>query len=60
LTGRDVRVQPITTAEFAAPAARPAYSVLDCRRLAAAAGITLSPWRDALAEYLQQITPPPT
>jgi dTDP-4-dehydrorhamnose reductase len=57
LSGRDVRVLPITTAEFAAPAARPAFSVLDCRRLADATGVTLRPWQDALADYLSQIAP---
>jgi dTDP-4-dehydrorhamnose reductase len=58
LTGRDVRVQPITTAEFAAPAARPAWSVLDCSKLAATAGVTLRPWKDALADYLSRINSP--
>lgn len=58
LTGRDVQVQPITTAEFAAPAARPAWSVLDCRKLAATAGVTLRPWKDALADYLSRVNSP--
>lgn len=57
LTGRDVRVLPITTAEFAAPAARPAYSVLEGRKLADNAGVTLRPWQEALADYLAQIAP---
>jgi dTDP-4-dehydrorhamnose reductase len=58
LIGRDVRVQPITTAEFAAPAARPAWSVLDCRKLACSAGVTLRLWNDALADYLSRINSP--
>lgn len=57
LAGCDVRVHPIPTAEFAAPAARPAWSVLDCRKLAATADVTLRPWKEALADYLSQIAP---
>jgi len=41
-------VVPITTAEFPTPAARPAYSVLDCGRLQRDFGIVLPHWREAL------------
>ena len=54
LAGVDVKVEPCTTEEFPRPAPRPAYSVLDCSKLAALRGRTLSPWRDALATYLEQ------
>jgi dTDP-4-dehydrorhamnose reductase len=48
----DVHVEPITTAEFGAKAPRPAFSVLDCRKLAAVLGEPLPDWHDALARYL--------
>ena len=50
----DVSVRPIATAEFAAPAPRPAYSVLDCAKLTDTIGRSLPHWRDALSKYLQQ------
>lgn len=47
-----VRVIPCTTAEFPRPARRPAFSVLDCSRLARLREKTLLPWREALATYM--------
>ena len=54
----DVEVEPITTARFRASLAadavvpeKPAYSVLQ-NNAAAALGIKLRPWHDALAKYL--------
>lgn len=41
------RVIPIPTSEYATPAKRPAYSVLDTTRLAAI-GIAMPPWSDGL------------
>jgi dTDP-4-dehydrorhamnose reductase len=51
LAGRERRIIPISTAELARPAKRPAHSVLDCSKLAAL-GIRMRPWQDALADYL--------
>jgi len=51
--GRRPEVEAITTADHARPAERPAYSVLDCRRLANVHGIVMRPWRVALAEMLK-------
>jgi dTDP-4-dehydrorhamnose reductase len=55
---RDIEIEPITTARFRASLAadavvpeKPLYSVLQ-NNAAAALGIELRPWRDALAEYL--------
>ncbi|MDZ4688027.1 MAG: dTDP-4-dehydrorhamnose reductase [Planctomycetaceae bacterium] len=50
--GLSPRVVPITSAEFAAKARRPDYSVLNCGKLAAL-GITLRPWTEAVAEYVR-------
>jgi dTDP-4-dehydrorhamnose reductase len=52
--GINTPVVPITTAEFGAKARRPAFSVLDCSRFEARAGMRLRPWQEALAEYLSR------
>lgn len=51
-------VNSITTAQYPTPARRPAYSVLDNGKLAAAFGFALPPWQDALARCLAQMPPP--
>ncbi|MBN9122387.1 MAG: dTDP-4-dehydrorhamnose reductase [Planctomycetes bacterium] len=43
---------PITSAEYNAPARRPAYSVLSTAKLAGVIGSPLRSWQDALAAYL--------
>jgi dTDP-4-dehydrorhamnose reductase len=50
--GIDVKLKPITTAEFGARATRPSYSVLDCQKLEAAIGRPMPAWQDALSQYL--------
>ena len=45
-------VRSITTAEFAAAAARPTYSVLAVTRLQGLLGVAPRPWQLALADYL--------
>lgn len=50
LTGTQVDLQPQTTAETKRRATRPPYSALRSDRLPA----PLRPWREALADYLQQ------
>jgi dTDP-4-dehydrorhamnose reductase len=52
-TGTRADLTPIISAEFNAPARRPAFSVLDCGK-AAALGVTLRPWQEALAAYLAE------
>ncbi|MFM7283302.1 MAG: dTDP-4-dehydrorhamnose reductase [Planctomycetia bacterium] len=47
------RVMPCSSAEFPRPARRPAYSALDCSKLARLRGRTLKPWREALADFLK-------
>lgn len=50
--GLKVDVQPITTAEYGAPAQRPLYSVLDNSRLHRLGIPPLRPWNEALEAYL--------
>jgi dTDP-4-dehydrorhamnose reductase len=49
---KDVRVEPITTAELGRPAPRPAYSVLDNSRFVSIMGAPLRRWETALDHYL--------
>jgi len=53
LLGLKPDLTPVTAAEFGAPAQRPAYSVLENRRLAELGISPLRPWREALADYLR-------
>jgi len=55
LAGLDTPVQPISTAQYPTPARRPANSVLDCSRTDLLTGIERRHWRDALAEFIDQI-----
>ncbi len=52
-----VTVEPCTTDEFPRPAPRPAYSVLDCRRLTALRGRALRHWSDALVTFFEVADP---
>ncbi|MBT4864771.1 MAG: sugar nucleotide-binding protein, partial [Planctomycetaceae bacterium] len=52
LAAIDVAVQPISSAEFGAKAARPCYSVLNTRKLAGVIGFEMPPWQEALERYL--------
>lgn len=49
------RIVPISTADYATKAARPANSVLDCGRLARTFGITMRPWRVAIEECIGEL-----
>jgi dTDP-4-dehydrorhamnose reductase len=46
--GSRARVVPITTAEYPTPARRPAYSLLDNRRLATVFALSLPDWQEGL------------
>jgi dTDP-4-dehydrorhamnose reductase len=49
----DVPLNPVTSDAFPTKAARPANSVLDCSK-AAALGVTMPDWHDALARFLAE------
>ncbi len=49
------RLEPISTAEYGAPAPRPHYSVLDCGKLKRAFGIALPQWDNALDRCLDRL-----
>ena len=51
--GLTTSVRPVSSAQMARPAPRPAYSVLSPSRMRAL-GIEMPSWRDALQRYLQQ------
>lgn len=52
LAGQRADLSPCSTAEFPTPAPRPAFSVLNCARLADLRGGALPPWREALADFI--------
>jgi dTDP-4-dehydrorhamnose reductase len=47
-------VEPVSTSEYPLPAPRPAFAPLDCGKMERRFGISLPPWRDALARALRQ------
>lgn len=53
LGGVDASVLPCTTAEYASPTQRPAYSALENRMLACTVGNEMRPWQQALAAFFE-------
>jgi dTDP-4-dehydrorhamnose reductase len=53
----DVEMEPISTAQFGAPAPRPADSVLDTAKYGKLGGPLLRQWPEALADYLLNLRP---
>jgi dTDP-4-dehydrorhamnose reductase len=60
LLSSDVRVEPISSAEYPTPARRPPYSVLDCSRTTELLGLQAMPWRSSLAATLKHMATLPT
>lgn len=54
LAGLSPRLEPVTSAEYAARARRPLYSVLENAAYQAAGLPPFRPWQEALADYLRQ------
>jgi len=52
---RPVSIRPIGTEDYPTPAARPAYSVLDCRSTVEVLGVTPQHWRSSLREMLRSL-----
>jgi dTDP-4-dehydrorhamnose reductase len=57
VAGLKTQVTAIPSRDFPQKAKRPAYSVLDCSKLAATIGAGLPSWQDALSRYVPQILP---
>jgi dTDP-4-dehydrorhamnose reductase len=49
-------IEPVDSAAFPLPAARPAAAPLDCSKVRETWGITLPPWRESLARALEDRT----
>jgi len=46
-------IEAISTAEYDTPAKRPAYSVLDCSKIARCFAVSIRPWQESLADMLE-------
>lgn len=55
VTKSTCKVEPITTAQYYTPAARPAFSVLDTSLIQSTFNITISPWMDSLHKCIETI-----
>ena len=55
LSGKNTIVEGITTAEYNAPAPRPAYSILENRMLKLTTDFMFADWHDAIAVYLKEL-----
>jgi dTDP-4-dehydrorhamnose reductase len=54
IAGLKIKVAPITSKQYPQPAKRPAYSVLDNKRLRILDMNDMRPWQDALAAYFYE------
>ena len=55
LAGKDTKVQAITTAEYGAPANRPAHSILENYMFKMTNGYLFADWHDAIEKYLKEL-----
>ena len=55
LAGKDTKVQAITTAEYGAPANRPAHSVLENYMFKMTNGYMFADWHDAIEKYIKEL-----
>ncbi|MBQ7066435.1 MAG: dTDP-4-dehydrorhamnose reductase [Lachnospiraceae bacterium] len=53
--GKSTKVEPISTAEFGAPAARPAYSVLENYMFKLTTDFMFADWESALTDYMKTL-----
>ena len=54
MAGVEAEVEAVTSAEYGAPAERPAWSVLDTAATEAFLGRPMTPWREAVRRYLAE------
>lgn len=54
IAGVKCPIERVSSAEYGAPAARPAYSTLSNQKAIAAGVVPLRPWREALEEFLAE------
>ncbi len=55
LAGKNTEVEAITTQEYGAAAARPAYSILDNYMFKLTSDFMFADWHDAISEYIKEI-----
>jgi dTDP-4-dehydrorhamnose reductase len=55
ILSKDCAVDALTTAEYGAKVARPAYSVLDKGKIQKVYGIEIPDWREALGRFMERI-----
>jgi len=55
ISGTDVKLLPIRTAEYPTKATRPAYSVMDKTKIKTTFGIEIPYWRDSLAVCIERL-----
>ena len=53
--GREVQIEPVSTAEFPRPARRPVYSALDCKKLSALLGRKPISWEEGLRRHMDEL-----
>lgn len=52
MCGKNMKVISVTTEEYGSPAKRPAYSILDNKKLREEFGYAMAEWHEALRQYL--------
>lgn len=52
---RCARVEPVLTGEYPTPAKRPAYSVLDKKKVKETFGVSIPHWQDSLEKALNEL-----
>lgn len=55
MAGMDTEVEPVESSNFHTPAARPAFSAMDCWPIDLVIGRRLPHWREASRQFLQEI-----
>lgn len=56
LLDKQIKLKPLTTADYPTPASRPAYSILDKTQTWAALGVAGEHWRVALRKMMNELT----